>query len=222
MADINANIGSAIANAIAGKAYTYTQPDGQYITTNTSGPSITNSTTNAADWTVSTASPGLTTINFNPNYPYMFSNTYISTAVEDVAAKLGFGRVVEGLCGFCMPVGEEAYAAAKKWEECDDSPEEFFVVQTAAGALGIEAALAISEVSLKRLLGRAFYSMDGAPGMTKRFFDVLENTAYLDEYVLSREFAAYWTARLQNTQNSDAKELIRYMLNIVADKKRAA
>ena len=140
--------------------------------------------------------------------------------VSDLASKFGFCKAVEGLCGYAFLVDDAGSEIVKLWDNADESSsvEEFFVLGAIHGCLDVNSTIAISEISLRRLLGKPFYTISNVPGMSKHFFDVIQHTSYLDEWICSKEFIAHWMNRFQNFQNRDAKALVEYMMTIILKK----
>lgn len=169
-------------------------------------------------WTVQTPIGGQATGWFTTD-PYSYADPDFK--VSDLASKFGFDKVVEGLCGYAFLVDGTQSEIVKLWDNAEESStvEEFFVLGAINGCLDAVSTIAISEISLRRLLGKPFYTVSNVPGMSKHFFDIIQHTSYLDEWICSHEFIAHWMNRFQNLQNRDAKTLVEYMMNIIYEKK---
>lgn len=169
-----------------------------------------------------------TTINASPSIQNL-GNWYTTEAynyaspnleVGTLASKFGFCKAVEGLCGYAFLVDDAGSEIVKIWDTADDSSsvEEFFVLGAIHGCLDVNSTTAISEISLRRLLGKPFYTISEVQGMSKHFFEIIQDTSYLDEWICSKEFIAHWMNRFQNLKNTDAKALVEYMMTIILKK----
>ena len=170
-------------------------------------------------WTVQT--PIGQGIGWYPADAYTYANASPDFNVGDLANKFGFITAVEGLCGYAFLVDGTQSEIAKLWDTAEESStiEEFFVLGALNGSLDAVSTIAISEISLSRLLGKPFYTVNNVSGMSKYFFDIIQHTSYLDEWICSQEFIAHWMNRFQNLQDHDAKTLVEYMMNIIYEKK---
>ena len=74
--------------------------------------------------------------------------------VSDLASKLGFDKAIEGLCGYAFLVDGTQSEIVKLWDNAEESStvEEFFVLGAINGCLDAVSTIAISEISLRRLL----------------------------------------------------------------------
>ena len=168
-------------------------------------------------WTVQAPIGGQATGWFTTD-PYSYAD--LDFKVSDLASKFGFDKVVEGLCGYAFLVDGTQSEIAKIWDNAEESStiEEFFVLGAINGCLDAVSTIAISEISLRRLLGKPFYTISDVQGMSKHFFEVIKDTSYLDEWICSKEFIAHWMNRFQNLKNIDAKALVEYMMTIILKK----
>lgn len=133
---------------------------------------------------------------------------------------IGFVKCIEGLDNSILLTDEQS-TIVKLWESEEDSPEKFFVLGAINGCLDLDTVIALSEVSLKALVGKTFYGADNVEGMSKWFFKIISRTVYLDEWVLDDRFLEYWVKRLQNFQdNNEAKEIVMFMLKILFQKRQ--
>lgn len=169
-----------------------------------------------------------TTINTSPSIQTL-GNWYAAEAydhaspnleVGTLASKFGFCHAVEGLCRYAFLVDDTGSEIVKIWDTADDSSsvEEFFVLGAIHGCLDVNSTTAISEISLRRLLGKPFYTIGEVQGMSKHFFEIIQDTSYLDEWVCSKEFVAHWMNRYQNLKDTEAKALVEYMMSIILKK----
>ncbi len=175
------------------------------------------------------ANSGWTTINTTPLtqgiggwYDTKVYDDYASPnlEVDTLASKLGFCKAVEGLCRYAFLVDDAGSEIVKLWDTASESSsvEEFFVLGAIHGCLDVNTTIAISEISLRRLLGKPFYTISGVQGMSKHFFEIIQGTSYLDEWICSKEFIAHWMNRYQNLKDAEAKALVEYMMAIILKK----
>lgn len=224
---INGNQSSFSANANANANYTGIGQLGNssssssqstigriFTSPNLAGNSIGPSGTSLGNWvTYDSSASNDFFYSRAPRYHYLLD-------IGPIAEDLGFTHCVEGLDNSVLLTSEQD-TIVKLWCNEEDSIEKFFVLGAINGCLDLETVIAITEVSLNDLVGKSFYkAIEEATGMSKWFFKIIERTPYLDEWVLDQKFLRYWIRRLQNFQNnSEACDIVRYMLKILLEKK---